>query len=123
MRLNRGGRILIYVPHANSASTILFRGRSSAYWIPFHMQLFSARGLTRLLERTGFCDVKVTTYTPLSWWSLTARQLLAKPGYLHRPPTPLERFGMQLSSAMVPLWLSLAWLGRGEELVGHARIA
>ena len=119
-RLRVGGRLLLYVPHGESLSVRLFQGRSQACWIPFHLQLFSRRGLEILLHRVGFGSVRITQYTPLSWWEMTARQAIAKPGYLSRPPSRVELIAIRAAQTLAPVWVLSAKLGLGEELVAEA---
>ena len=119
-RLRPGGRLLLYVPSGKSLSVRLLRGRSQSSWIPFHLQLFSAEGLERLVRRAGFPSVKIHQFTPLSWWEMTARQAIAAPGFLSRPPSRLERGAVLAAKALAPVWLLAAKAGMGEELVADA---
>jgi SAM-dependent methyltransferase len=117
-----GGRLFVYVPSGQSLSLGWLKGKSALAWPPFHLQLFSAQGLRTVVERAGLQSVGVSTCTPFSWWEMTARQWLARPGYMGRPVTRSERVAMLAARLLLPLWLAAARTGRGEELVatGHA---
>ncbi len=119
--LKRNGELFLYVPAAEAASVRIFRGRSASAWLPYHLQLFSAEGLRCLLSRTGFEGVRLHSFTPMSWWEITARQLLAKPGYVHSEPSRSERWAMRASRWMTPVWETVARMGWGEEWVVRAK--
>ena len=119
-RLKPGGRLLAYVPNGRSLSVRLLAARSQASWMPFHLQLLSARGLMLMLRYAGFPEVRITQYTPLSWWSMSARQIVATPGFMRRKPTVIEKVAMTGAKILTPVWLLSAPLGLGEELIGDA---
>jgi len=62
-----GGEIWVSVPNVNSWQRHVFR----RYWInwhpPFHIFHFSARSLTRLLEKHGFSDILIDNVSPSMW--------------------------------------------------------
>ncbi len=119
--LRMDGRIFVYVPNAEAPSVRLLKGYSCLSWCPYHLQLFTGRGLKSLFARSGFTEVKVFSFTPLSWWELTMQQLVAPPGFALRPPKPAERLAALSARPLAPLWLLLAKLRLGEELIVSAR--
>jgi len=119
--LSAGGRLFVYVPNGAGLSVRFLRGRSVSSWIPYHLQLFSRRGVEALLRRAGFSNVRTRFYSPLAWWRQTARQLVARPGYAHRSPGALERAADAASLALTPLWLATSRTPLAEELVADAR--
>lgn len=107
------GQILIYVPHGRSFSMRFMKGDSISSWIPFHLQLFTKRSLTRLLTEAGFKNIRITGYNPSSWLPMSFIQFKNR----HNP-------SMELTC---PAWLTLVcypigWFanqaGLSEELVG-----
>ena len=119
--LKPGGTLLLYVPAAEAPSLRLARERSSNVWMPYHLTLFSRQGLKRLLERAGYASASLEAFTPRGWWSITARQLVARPGYARRPPELLERAAMWLGRRSEPFWDLVAYAGLGEEWIARAR--
>lgn len=119
--LKDGGRLLVYVPNGDGLSLRLLGGGSVNSWIPYHLQLFSRRGLAALLRRAGFSSVRIRFYSPLAWWRQTARQTVAAPGYAHRPPGVAERAAIAGAVALTPLWLATSRTPLAEELVADAR--
>lgn len=119
-RLAPGGRLYLYVPSGESLSVRLLRGHSANVWVPWHLQLFSRAGLGQLLRRAGFAEAAVTPFTPLSWWELSARQLVAAPGAFRREPGPVEQAAILAARALTPAWIALGHTRLGEEWVVEA---
>lgn len=119
--LRAGGRFLAYVPSADALSVRVLRGRSQNSWLPFHLQLFSRKGLSLLLKRAGFESVSLHGYSPPSWWAITARQCLASPGFLGRPRSGLERVGVMATKVLRPFWALVGLTRLAEEIVADAR--
>ena len=119
-RLKPGGRFFLYVPSGEALSVRLLEGRSVNVWVPWHLHLFSRAGLRRLLARAGFEDAQVTPYTPLSWWQLTARQVVSAPGAFRRAPDWRERAAVLAARGLSPAFFVLGRTGLSEEWVGSA---
>jgi SAM-dependent methyltransferase len=119
-RLRPGGRFFLYVPSGEALSVRLLGGRSVNVWVPWHLHLFSRAGLQALLARAGFADVQVTPYTPLSWWELTARQLVSEAGAFRRAPGLPERAAALAARGLSPAFLLLGKTPLGEEWVVSA---
>jgi len=120
-RLRPNGRLFAYVPSGESLSVRLFHDRSVSVWVPYHLSLFSREGLGRLFTRAGFSNVSVLPFTPPDWWKITARQLVAKPGYLSKPATPIERVALLAEKLASPALLALSRTSLAEEWVVVAR--
>ena len=58
--LRPGGRLLFYTPNGGGFMTRYFRANSIAFWVPFHLVLFTREGLLRLAQRAGL-DARVPT--------------------------------------------------------------
>jgi SAM-dependent methyltransferase len=115
------GRVMLYVPSGECLSLRLLRGGSVSSWIPFHITLFSRRGIETMLMRAGFRVERLGTYSPLAWWKLTARQIVSSSGWGSRKPSLSERVAMALVGLGAPLWLLASYVGLGEELYVIAR--
>jgi hypothetical protein len=72
--LKNTGILFLYVPHGKSLSMRLLKGNSISSWIPFHLQLFTKKSLTLLLQRANFSQVKTYQYSPPSWLPLSFMQ-------------------------------------------------
>lgn len=118
--LKPGGQLIIMVPNARALSVRMFGRFSINYWIPYHLNLFTTRSLHQLLERVGFRDVSVETFSPNRSIVLSLRQLIAAPGFLCRSPTAAERMLLVLGLGLYPLELLGATFGAGEELIARA---
>lgn len=119
-RLRTGGELLAYVPNGDSLSVRLFGQRSATVWVPYHLTLFSRRGLEALFTEAGFSSLEITPFSPPDWWSLTARQLVAKPGFLARPPSRIERVAMTVRALILPALLMFSRTPLAEEWVVRA---
>ncbi len=119
-RLAPGGHLICYVPHGRSLSVRLLGDRSISVWVPYHLQLFSRRGLELLLRRAGFDEIEIGLYSPLDWWPLTFRQAVRTPGFVTRPRHGIDGFATAAARALTPVWLLSNHLGLGEELVARA---
>lgn len=117
--LRPGGRLAVYVPHGRSLSLRLWRSRSVSHWVPFHLNLFTARSLSELMVRAGFGEVEIRYLDPPSWWTLTMAQVVD-------PDVRLNEVGSQVTQAPSLRALSLPFrllspVCRGEELFALAR--
>jgi len=115
--LRGGGELMVYVPHGRSLSIRVMKGNSISAWIPFHLQLFTRKSLKRLLDETGFKNIRIYEYNPTSWLPLSVMQW-------KNQKQPSMKFNH-------PRWLALVcypigWLaekfGMGEELVGIGKL-
>jgi len=115
--LSGGGQLMVYVPHGRSLSMRLMKGNSISAWIPFHLQLFTRKSLTWLLEEAGFKAIRIYEYNPTSWLPLSImqrkNQKLAKAKYPHP---------CLLALACYPIGWLAAKFGMGEELIGIGRL-
>lgn len=115
--LRPGGCIRIYVPSGTGLTVRLLHAGSTSSWVPFHVTLFSARGLRRLLEHAGFRGVRIEHYSPPHRLSASLRQVLGMRGW---GPEAVER----LIGALSPAYRPVAWLSSaarlGDELIATA---
>jgi SAM-dependent methyltransferase len=118
--LREGGRFFAYVPSGEALSISLFGDKSASAWVPYHLSLFSRRGLQTLFANAGFKSVQVTPFTPPDWWSLTARQLVAAPGFMGRPPSTIERAADLAARMLAPSLLAFSTTRLAEEWVVEA---
>jgi SAM-dependent methyltransferase len=115
--LKRSGQLFLYVPHLGGLTLRLLRGGSISSWIPFHLTLFSRPGLKALLERAGFANVRLSSYSPPDWISLSVAQEARRRGASREAQTHLSRAAGLIARPIG--WLSTA-VGAGEELIGAA---
>lgn len=116
--LKRDGRMRVFVPNERGLSARVVGRYSYVYWIPFHVNLFSVPTLQAALEKAGFQQVECFAFAPVGSWIQTLRQLVLKPGFNRRSPSPLDRVLRALSPASYPAEVIAQWLGYGDELVG-----
>lgn len=116
-----GGRIFVMVPNAKALSILLLGKYSINYWVPFHLNLFTAQSLAYLLMQSGFADVKVRTFSPNNSLSWSIRQLVSQPGYLNGEPGCIARLILRLGLVLYPIEVIAGWIGLGEELIAEAR--
>lgn len=112
-----GGRIRIFVPNGRALSIRLFGKYSAMYWMPFHLTMFTASSLSRLLERSGFQDIECSTFSPVGSWSWTQQQLLRRPGFKNDPSRLIDGALSRLRLLNYPGETLAQWCGAGEELV------
>ena len=110
--LAKGGQLMLYVPHGRSLSMRLMKGNSISSWIPFHLQLFTRKSLTKLLKEAGFSCINIYGYYPSSWLPLSIMQLKNKKQLTLKYDYPLL-----LKIICYPIGWLAAILGYGEELV------
>jgi SAM-dependent methyltransferase len=115
--LKPGGWLRIFVPNGAALSARLFGRYSAVYWMPFHLNLFSAITLERALRQSGLINVNCDTFTPIGSWTWTQRQRLLRPGFNRRPPSLLDRTIQRLRILNYPGETLAQWFGMGEELV------
>lgn len=111
--LHEGGQLLVYVPHGRSLSMRIMKGNCISSWIPFHLQLFTKKSLTRLLAEAGLKDIRVYGYYPNSWLPLSIMQWKARKRR-HLELTPPS----WLCFVCYPLGWMFSRIGWAEELVG-----
>src|SRR5262245_31745297 len=115
--LNPGGWLRVFVPNGAALSAQLFKRYSAAYWMPFHLNLFSSATLECVLRKSGFTNVNCYTFTPIGSWSWTQRQRLLWPGFNSRQPSLLDCIIQRLRILNYPGETLAQWFGVGEELV------
>jgi len=116
--LKPGGKLRVFVPNGAGLATKVLGRYSAVYWMPFHLNLFTKKSLTRSLEQAGLSRVQCTTFTPIGSWMWTQRQALLRPGFNCQPPSKLDLLIQRLAIMWYPLETLAQWLGLGEELVG-----
>ncbi len=119
-RLAPAGRFFLYVPSGEALSVRLLGSRSANVWVPWHLHLFSRAGLEVLCARAGFAEATVSPFTPLSWWELTARQVVSAPGAFRRPPGLGERAAVLAARGLSPAFFVLGRTDLAEEWVVSA---
>jgi 2-polyprenyl-3-methyl-5-hydroxy-6-metoxy-1,4-benzoquinol methylase len=107
------GRLLIYVPRSDSLACRLLGRYHSNFWVPFHIHVFTADALRRLLTRCGFEVEAVRTVQPLSWIGMTLKQWLSRPTYRTALTTTQRLF----LCVLFPLSVMLSMVRQGDELM------
>lgn len=113
-----GGQLMIYVPHGRSLSMRFMKGNSISAWIPFHLQLFTRKSLCRLLEESGFHDIRIYGYNAASWLPLSIMQWKSK-----RRPKAEYGHPRWLTWVCYPIGWFAAKCGMEEELVEIGRLS
>lgn len=121
--LKPDGCLCVFVPNSQSLSVRLFGRYSYAYWMPFHVNLFSLRTMKAALEKAGLRTVECRTFSPIGSWTHTQRQLLLEPGFDRRPPQRLDRMLQRFSLGNYPGETLAQWAGLGEEIFATGRNA
>jgi len=119
--LRPGGQFRVMVPNGKALSIHLFGKYSINYWIPFHLNLFNAASMKYLLEKSGFVDVRVRTFSPNNSLSWSLRQRLSAPGFARREPRWTERLVLRCGLLFYPIEVLAGLAGLGEELIAEAR--
>lgn len=109
------GKLLIYIPHGRSLSMRLMKGNSISSWIPFHLQLFTRKSLVQLLEHTGFSDIRIYGYYPISWLPLSLLQWKNRGGKIS-----YSKVSGWLNAVLYPFGWLFAKIGLAEKLVAVA---
>jgi len=115
--LKPGGKLRVIVPNVHGLSATVFGRFSYVYWMPFHVNLFSAKTLQAALRAAGFTKVECFPFAPVGSWVHTQRQLFLRPGFDRRPPGIMDRALRALSPASYPGELLAHWLRLGDELI------
>ena len=103
---------MVYVPHGRSFSMRTMKGNSISAWIPFHLQLFTHKSLSRLLGDAGFKNVRIYEYNPTSWLPASIIQ------WKYRKHTTTKYAHPHwLTWVCYPIGWLAAKVGIGEELV------
>lgn len=89
------------------------KGNSISAWIPFHLQLFTHKSLSRLLGEAGFKDVRIHEYNPTSWLPLSIMQWKNQ-----KQATAKYNHPRWLTLVCYPIGWLAAKFRIGEELVG-----
>ena len=113
--LTPGGTLLIYVPHGDSFSMRFMKGYSISSWIPFHLQLFTKRSMTKLLSDAGFENIQLHGYWPYSWLPLSLMQWRRKINACQ------NGYPKWMELVCHPISYLAAKLGLAEELVAIAQ--
>ena len=113
--LKPGGRLFIYVPHGESLSLRLMKNYSISSWIPFHLQLFTKRSVTKLLTDAGYSNIEIIGYYPLSWLPLSLMQ------WRYKENVFLKKHPSWLNAICYPVGWLASKLGLAEELVVIAK--
>ncbi len=72
--LKKDGELEIRIPHGWSLEMKVWWKYSSQSWVPFHINMFNKKTITKLLEWIGFRDIIVRTNPIPWWWILSFRQ-------------------------------------------------
>ncbi len=117
--LSPGGRLIFFTPSGEGAMTRLLGRYSIACWVPFHLVLFTRKGLLLLAKRAGL-DARVATIAEPHLASLSLRQFRLRNGERF---SLTKRWDTRLSTlALAPAWAALNQLGLGEELALYAQL-
>jgi 2-polyprenyl-3-methyl-5-hydroxy-6-metoxy-1,4-benzoquinol methylase len=105
-----GGALLVGVPNLASLQASLGGDRWYHLDVPRHRVHFTARGLTRLLERTRFSVVRthhvLLEHNPFGMWQSLLSRLTAHPSYVYnllKRNAPLRSPDLAISIAALPL--------------------
>jgi SAM-dependent methyltransferase len=118
--LSPDGRILFFTPSGGGAATKIMSRYSIACWVPFHLVLFSSKGLQLLAQRAGL-DARIATIAEPHLASLSVRQfrLRNRQGF-----SLTKRWDTRITTlALAPVWAALNQFGLGEELALEARLS
>ena len=117
--LRPGGKLLFFTPNAGGFMTQTLKNHSIAFWVPFHLILFTPTGLRMLANRAGL-DATVKTISEPHLASLSIRQWRSR----NRSYFTLQK-GWDTRASTVftaPLWSILNRFERGEELALFAEL-
>ncbi len=118
-----GGTVIVSTPNARSFFRALY-GRRWMHWhVPYHQQIWSARGLSIALERNGLKLDRVQTMNPPSWTmhELNRLRFKAEPG----KKNPFWTDPSSISSGLIgkiarrTASIALQAIGRVASLCGH----
>jgi 2-polyprenyl-3-methyl-5-hydroxy-6-metoxy-1,4-benzoquinol methylase len=117
--LRPGGRLCFYTPNAGGAMTRLLKSHSIAFWVPFHLILFTPTGLRLLAERAGL-DSTVTTISEPHLASLSIRQWRSR----NKPSFTLQKdWDTRITTLIAaPIWSILNRFELGEDLALFAEL-
>lgn len=117
--LKPGGKFIIHVPNGNSIEMRLFGKYSSQSWVPFHLNLFSIKDLTKKLREFNFNKITYKTNPMPWWWILSFKQLIAKNiNKIDEKQTLLHQLIMLI---LYPLTWIISVFKAGEELIVIAK--
>jgi SAM-dependent methyltransferase len=117
-----GGALRVFVPNGRALSARLFGRYSYIYWVPFHLNLFSAKTLHLAMERAGFTEIDCMTFAPVGSWLQTQRQALSRPGFGRRRNSNRDWILQYLGIINYPGETLMQWLGVGDEIVATAKV-
>lgn len=115
--LKPGGRLLFTTPNGGGAMTRMLKGYSIASWVPFHVVLFTQRGLGLAARRAGLtgqihsvADPHLASLSIRQWRLRNAAEFSLEKSWDTRGTTLL----------LAPIWAALNQFGLGEDLVLEA---
>jgi 2-polyprenyl-3-methyl-5-hydroxy-6-metoxy-1,4-benzoquinol methylase len=116
-----GGKVCISCPNSHSFLRVIF-GRHWINWhVPFHIVHFSTQNLSKLLEESGFINIKVQYKTPALW---VAHSLISyfyavpgKPTTALRSPTLIISLLLLIRGFFFPLLWIFDLVKKGDCLI------
>lgn len=103
--LKRGGRIVLTTLNGMGFDILLLWERSKSVTPPHHLNFFNPGSIKVLLERSGFCDIDVTTPGKLDW-DIVEGMILNEGVSAGRFWDHLARAGTRSAKDLLQSWIS-----------------